>query len=46
MSEDKKDLPDNLTEYDATPVFLLMKQAISTGWDCPRAKILVNFVKA
>lgn len=24
------------------PVFLLMKQAISTGWDCPRAKILVK----
>lgn len=42
MSENKKDLPDNLTENDAIPVFLLMKQAISTGWDCPRAKILVK----
>ena len=42
MSEDKKDLPDNLTVTDAIPVFLLMKQAISTGWDCPRAKILVK----
>jgi len=42
MSEDKRDLPDNLTENEATPVFLLMKQAISTGWDCPRAKILVK----
>ena len=42
MSEDKRDLPDNLTENDAQPVFLLMKQAISTGWDCPRAKILVK----
>jgi len=42
MSEDKKDLPDNLTENDGQPVFLLMKQAISTGWDCPRAKILVK----
>ena len=42
MSEDKRDLPDNLTDNDATPVFLLMKQAISTGWDCPRAKILVK----
>lgn len=42
MSEDKRDLPDNLTENDATPVFLLMKQAISTGWDCPRAKILIK----
>lgn len=42
MSENKKDLPDNLTDNDAIPVFLLMKQAISTGWDCPRAKILVK----
>ena len=42
MSEDKRDLPENLTENNATPVFLLMKQAISTGWDCPRAKILVK----
>ena len=42
MSEDKRDLPANLTENDAHPVFLLMKQAISTGWDCPRAKILVK----
>lgn len=42
MSGDKKDIPDNLTENDGMPVFLLMKQAISTGWDCPRAKILVK----
>lgn len=42
MSEDKRDLPENLTQNDATPIFLLMKQAISTGWDCPRAKILVK----
>lgn len=42
MSEDKRDIPENLTENDATPAFLLMKQAISTGWDCPRAKILVK----
>ena len=42
MSEDKRDIPDDLTENDGQPVFLLMKQAISTGWDCPRAKILVK----
>jgi len=42
MSEDKRDLPENLTDNDAVPVFLLMKQAISTGWDCPRAKILIK----
>ena len=29
MSEDKRDLPDNLTDNDGIPVFLLMKQAIS-----------------
>lgn len=42
MSEDKRELSANLTENDGIPVFLLMKQAISTGWDCPRAKILVK----
>lgn len=42
MSEDKKDLPEDLAENNGIPVFLLMKQAISTGWDCPRAKILVK----
>lgn len=42
MSEDKRDLPDDLTKNNGIPVFLLMKQAISTGWDCPRAKILVK----
>lgn len=42
MSEDKKGLPENLAANDGEPVFLLMKQAISTGWDCPRAKILVK----
>ncbi len=33
---------DNITDNSASPVFLLMKQAIATGWDCPRAKILVK----
>lgn len=42
MSEEKSDLPENLTANDGTPIFLLMKQAISTGWDCPRAKILIK----
>ncbi len=41
MSEDKKNT-DHLTDMDGNPAFLLMKQAISTGWDCPRAKILVK----
>lgn len=33
---------ENITDISASPVFLLMKQAIATGWDCPRAKILVK----
>ena len=33
---------DSITNSNATPVFLLFKQALSTGWDCPRAKILVK----
>ncbi len=41
MSDDKKNT-DNLTDLDGSPAFLLMKQAVSTGWDCPRAKILVK----
>lgn len=41
MSDDKL-VSDDLTNLDGSPAFLLMKQAISTGWDCPRAKILVK----
>ncbi|MGL5149452.1 MAG: DNA helicase, partial [Clostridium sp.] len=33
---------DGIEDNNAYPVFLLMKQAISTGWDCPRAKILIK----
>lgn len=39
---DKKVISDDLTNLDGAPAFLLMKQAISTGWDCPRAKVLVK----
>lgn len=39
---DQKENLDGITELDGTPIFLLMKQAIATGWDCPRAKILVK----
>lgn len=31
-----------IEELDGMPLFLLMKQAVATGWDCPRAKILVK----
>lgn len=33
---------ESLEEPNATPLFLLWKQALSTGWDCPRAKILIK----
>lgn len=42
MSDDKRGLEEDITRNDGAPIFLLMKQAISTGWDCPRAKILVK----
>lgn len=40
-ADEKKNI-ENITYINASPVFLLMKQAIATGWDCPRAKILVK----
>jgi type III restriction enzyme len=33
---------NSITINDAAPYFLLFKQALATGWDCPRAKILVK----
>ncbi|MBU0278566.1 DEAD/DEAH box helicase family protein [Gemella sp. zg-1178] len=33
---------DSITKANASPVFLLFKQALATGWDCPRTKILVK----
>lgn len=33
---------NSITDNNAEPIFLIMKQAISTGWDAPRAKILVK----
>lgn len=31
-----------IEKLNAKPIFLLMKQAVATGWDCPRAKILIK----
>ncbi len=33
---------DSITHNNAVPYFLLFKQALATGWDCPRAKVLVK----
>lgn len=41
LSEQKINI-ENIEANDSTPLFLLWKQALSTGWDCPRAKILVK----
>ena len=39
---DEKINIENIVDMAASPVFLLMKQAIATGWDCPRAKVLIK----
>ena len=43
---DKKENIDNLKNLNDGVSFLIMKQAISTGWDCPRAKILIKLREA
>lgn len=39
---DRKENIEDIADNNAEPIILIMKQAISTGWDCPRAKILVK----
>lgn len=42
LSENKENL-GNVTRNDSEVEVLIFKQAISLGWDCPRAQILVLF---
>ena len=42
FSGDHPDHPEEITKLDGQYSFILFKQAIATGWDCPRAKILVK----
>lgn len=42
LSQEKGNLKD-LEEFNSSVSFLLFKQAAATGWDCPRAAILVMF---
>jgi type III restriction enzyme len=42
FSGDHPDKPEEIKQLDGQYAFLLFKQAIATGWDCPRAKILVK----
>jgi len=36
------DNKDGIEEQNAAPIVMIFKQAIATGWDCPRATILVK----
>jgi len=42
LSEDKVNLED-VEKNNSSISFLLFKQAVATGWDCPRAGVLVMF---
>ncbi len=42
FSGDHPDHPEEIRRMDGQYAFLLFKQAIATGWDCPRAKILIK----
>lgn len=41
LDKQKENL-DGIEKNNADPIFLIMKQAVATGWDCPRAKILIK----
>lgn len=42
LSEEKTAGLDHISDFDNEIEFLIFKQAIDTGWDCPRAHILVK----
>ncbi|OIO76087.1 hypothetical protein AUJ87_03540 [Candidatus Gracilibacteria bacterium CG1_02_38_174] len=42
LSDEKENL-DSIESYESPVEVLIFKQAIATGWDCPRAQILVMF---
>jgi type III restriction enzyme len=39
---ERKDNKDGIENNNAVPIAMIFKQAIATGWDCPRACILVK----
>lgn len=43
LADQKSETLDWVAESDNEIEFLIFKQAIDTGWDCPRAHILVKF---
>ena len=42
LSGDKSDFIEDISQNDNEIEYLIFKQAIDTGWDCPRAHILVK----
>lgn len=42
FSGDHPENPEEIRKLNGQYSFLLFKQAIATGWDCPRAKILIK----
>lgn len=43
LSEQKSETVEWISDSTNTIEFLIFKQAIDTGWDCPRAHILIRF---
>lgn len=41
LDKQKQNL-EEIEKLDAKPIVIIIKQAIATGWDCPRAHILVK----
>ena len=39
---DRHENLENIEHNDAEPIAVIIKQAVATGWDCPRAHILVK----
>jgi superfamily II DNA or RNA helicase len=42
---DKKENIEDIQNHNSRVRFLLCNQAIATGWDCPRAHVLVQLIK-
>lgn len=38
----KKENLEGIEDNEAKPTFIIIKQAIATGWDCPRAQVLIK----
>lgn len=43
LTGDDKENLENITRPDSEVEFLIFKQVVAVGWDCPRAHILVKF---